>query len=681
MASGKTVLVASRMDKAVDVISDRLNDLGAPFLCLRAGRANYQKQLNFKLQDLLANKVDLDTGYELSVLTNAEDVRNIVKAREELSQNCEKILELERDWFEKLQEHKEHLEKTKKDSLPDLTLSDVQICKSLIEKIRAAIGKSGFINSIIAKFLFRSLRKKLKLEASEYSEEILEKISLSLQSKEIASSLKAIEANISKIGNLHQMLDNLRDLRDKQKALSLDVLKNQRRESLKSLIRDHFKRQSLIIHTKTLVERKKNLQNRLLHEEDFKPLLEAFPCWAVTTYEISECLPLKPGLFDVAIIDEASQCDIASCFPVLFRAKSVVVVGDDKQLPHLSFLEKAKEQSFLSQYDIPDRYQLIWRFRTNSIFDLANFYSAHPVLLDEHFRSYPPIINFSNQEFYGNRIRIMNKNLFPDDCIEFITVNDAKVDLDTTRNMPEVEKIMEKLHELIMADNKDHNNPPISIGIISPFRGQVELIKKAVSQVISDETVRKHSIEVGTAHTFQGDEKDIILLSFTLASNSHHQSLTFLQKPNLFNVAITRARKKLICFISKPVETIQSGLLRSYLEYINSYSSKKQDNDDYKNPMVEEIAVLCKKEGLNTIAGHQSAGFKVDLAVSDEKNSIAVEIDGFDYEDYKDSRKISKEVWEQSILERCGWKVLRITAREWHYSQKACINRIKEALS
>ena len=126
-----------------------------------------------------------------------------------------------------------------------------------------------------------------------------------------------------------------------------------------------------MIHSKALIERKKNLQSRLLEDEDFQPLLDTFPCWAVTTYAISESLPLKPGLFDVTIIDEASQCDIASCFPVLFRAKKAIIVGDDKQLAHLSFLEKNKEQSFLSQYNIPDRYQLMWRFRTNSIFDLA----------------------------------------------------------------------------------------------------------------------------------------------------------------------------------------------------------------------------------------------------------------------------------------------------------------------
>ena len=102
------------------------------------------------------------------------------------------------------------------------------------------------------------------------------------------------------------------------------------------------KRRRIKVHAMSLVERRKNLQSRILEEEDFRPLLEAFPCWCVTTYAVSDSLPLKPGMFDVAIIDEASQCDIASCFPILYRAKKTVVVGDDKQLPHLSFLEKPK---------------------------------------------------------------------------------------------------------------------------------------------------------------------------------------------------------------------------------------------------------------------------------------------------------------------------------------------------
>lgn len=142
------------------------------------------------------------------------------------------------------------------------------------------------------------------------------------------------------------LAEQIRTMKRKQKSLATNILKNKRREALKELLRDENKRRRLKVHAKSLVANRKRLQTNILEEEDFRPLLEAFPCWCVTTYAVSDSLPLKPGMFDVAIIDEASQCDIASCFPILFRAKRAVIVGDDKQLPHLSFLEKQKNNHF-----------------------------------------------------------------------------------------------------------------------------------------------------------------------------------------------------------------------------------------------------------------------------------------------------------------------------------------------
>ncbi len=385
---------------------------------------------------------------------------------------------------------------------------------------------------------------------------------------------------------------------------------------------------------------------------------------------------LNRDCLDVVIIDEASQCDIASCFPAMFRAKKAIIVGDDKQLPHLSFLEKAKEQSFMSQYNIPDKYQLMWRFRTNSIFDVANYYSSTPVLLDEHFRSYPPIINFSNQEFYGNRIKVMNKELEVPECLDLHIVKNAKVDLDSTKNMAEAEEILKKVQEIVVEEAKNNPEKPSSIGIISPFRAQVDLIKKALDQVLDTETIMKHEISVGTAHTFQGDERDIMILSLTIAPNSHFQSLIFAQKPNLFNVAITRARKKLICFVSKKPENIERGLLRRFLEYIQAYKKevKAQEiasNNEYNNKQEAEIATYFEKEGYKVISNFKSAGFNINLVISKDETTVAVELDGV-------TKPEGNEITKQATLERCGWKVIRITAREFHYSKKACINRIQE---
>ena len=447
-------------------------------------------------------------------------------------------------------------------------------------------------------------------------------------------------------------------------------------------MRDQVKRQRLIVHTKALTTRKKNLQNRLLEDEDFKPLLEAFPCWCCTTYAVSDSLPLKPGMFDVAIIDEASQCDIASCIPILYRSKKAVIVGDDKQLPHLSFLEKSKEQSFLSQYEIPDKYQLMWKFRTNSMFDLANYYSTKPVLLDEHFRSYAPIIDFSNKEFYGDRIRIMS-NCNDKNVLELVQVPDGKVDSEMTRNMPEVEAIMQRLQEILQEDDriKDEGHTPVTIGIISPFRGQVELIKKALMQLYPEAVLRRHKIEVGTAHTFQGDERDIMMLSWAVANNSFNQSLTFLQIPNLFNVAITRAKKKQIIFLSKDPKSLPQGLLKDYIEYVQTYIARNSLNENidideniYKNSFEKEVADALRAEGLEVLAGKTVAGFNADLTVTDPVGrSIIVECDGVE-----DNTRINKtQIKKQTLMERTGTLVERLSYREWYTSQSGCIERIK----
>lgn len=689
IANGKTVLVASRMDKATDVVAERLNELGAPYLALRAGRINYQKQLSFELQDLLSNKVDLDTGFENAVLVDVKDMHTHINTIRELENKCEEIIKLEQEWQVTVTE-KENNEKligkpifiTKKLKKDEITQVD-----AIVLKLENNLEKSGFFVDMSNKVNAFNLRRLLKLIDFNIEHENIERIRQELKLSELAAKARLIESEIFKTGNLHQLLAHIKMLKKKQRNLAVEILKNRRRESLKGLLRDQVKRRRLIVHTKALVERKKNLQNRLLEDEDFKPLLEAFPCWCVTTYAISGSLPMKPGLFDVAIIDEASQCDIASCFPILFRTKRAVIVGDDKQLPHLSFLEKAKEQSFLSQYEIPDKYQLMWRFRTNSMFDLANYYSTSPVLLDEHFRSSAPIIEFSNKEFYGSRMRIMSSNFDNKNILELHRVLDGKVDYETTRNMPETEAIIKKIHEIILEDDKDKSTDkePVSIGVISPFRGQVDLIKKAVSQVLTESTIRKHKIEVGTAHTFQGDERDIMILSWTVANNSFVQSLTFLQKPNLFNVAITRARKKSISFISKDPKTLPQGLLRDYIEYVEAYQNKNKlessienqiDENIYKNKFEKVVAEHLRKEGFNVVAGKEIAGFSTDLIIKDPVGSIVlVECDGVE-----DNQKFyNTQIKKHAILERSGLKIVRVSFREWHHSSQACVDRIKSA--
>lgn len=679
VANGKTVLVASRMDKAVDVVAERLNDLGASHMALRAGRLNYQRQLSEELNNLLAqNNSDLDDDIEDILLVDTKDMKDHLDMLKNMENKSETIIKLEKNWHDKLEEveeqekilgKKEYIKKT-------LKKGEIDMVAGIIKVLEHNMEKAGFISKIANFTSLGQLKKILSLKDFDVNYETIGKLKQELEFANMEWSLRKIEADIQKTGNLHMLAEQIRTMKRKQKSLATNILKNKRREALKELLRDENKRRRLKVHAKSLVANRKRLQTNILEEEDFRPLLEAFPCWCVTTYAVSDSLPLKPGMFDVAIIDEASQCDIASCFPILFRAKRAVIVGDDKQLPHLSFLEKAKEQSFLSQYGIPDKYQLMWRFRTNSMFDLADYYSMNSVMLDEHFRSLPPIINFSNHEFYNDRIRVMRKDKPDENVLELVEVMDGKVDFDATRNLPEIEALVKRLHEIIIEDERKNPDNPVTVGIISPFRAQVEQLKVSVSKVLSDYMIKKHQIEIGTAHTFQGDERDIMMISWAVADNSYTQSLMFMQKANLFNVAITRGRNKVINFVSRNPRELPDGHFRNYVSYMQNYQDKKQavlsgeiDENIYKNSLEREVADKIRELDHRVVAGAEIAGLSADLLVDDK---FVIEIDGVEDKTKSHISNMKK----QAIIERSGFKVKRITFREWQYSPKACLDRV-----
>lgn len=318
----------------------------------------------------------------------------------------------------------------------------------------------------------------------------------------------------------------------------------------------------------------------------------------------------------------------------------------------------------------------MWRFRTNSMFDLADYYSMNSVMLDEHFRSLPPIINFSNHEFYNDRIRVMRKDKPDENVLELVEVVDGKVDFDATRNLPEIEALVKRLHEIIIEDERKNPDNPVTVGIISPFRAQVEQLKISVSKVLSDYMIKKHQIEIGTAHTFQGDERDIMMISWAVADNSYTQSLMFMQKANLFNVAITRGRNKVINFVSRNPRELPDGHFRNYVSYMQNYQDKKQavlsgeiDENIYKNSLEREVADKIRELDHRVVAGAEIAGLSADLLVDDK---FVIEIDGVDDKTKSHISNMKK----QAIIERSGFKVKRITFREWQYSPKACLDRV-----
>ncbi len=245
IANGKTVLVTSRMDKAVDVVAERLNDLGAPYLALRSGRANYQKQLTFKLEDLLSNKVDLDSDYADAVLADVPDMKTLLDEIKRLENAVEKIIKLETKYTETQAEVKESLDAIGKMRYitDSLTLDDVKILKETLTKLKNEVesGKKGLLFNISCNGKINKIKKILNYNKPLKLNDLLGRLSYELDAEGLSAELLAIEDEIMNIGNLHQILKKIGALKGKQKRLAVDILRNRRRNALKELLCDQKK--------------------------------------------------------------------------------------------------------------------------------------------------------------------------------------------------------------------------------------------------------------------------------------------------------------------------------------------------------------------------------------------------------------------------------------------------------
>jgi hypothetical protein len=262
--------------------------------------------------------------------------------------------------------------------------------------------------------------------------------------------------------------------------------------------------------------------------------------YAVTTHSIRR-FPPRPALFDLAIIDEASQCSIPAVVPVLFRAKRVLIIGDPMQLTHVTTMTAATEADCRTRAGIGAGWleQRCLAYRRHSAFRAFDNAADQTHLLDEHYRCHPVIAEISNRLFYGSQLTVLT------DVSRLRRIDDKPVTWQPVLGVPRqprggswsneaeaqhVSQVVRQLQVRLPAG--------ATIGVVTPFRAQRELISK----LCKDTNVR-----VGTVHTFQGGECDAMVLSIVGGREMPESGLRWLQRePNLWNVAITRARSHLI---------------------------------------------------------------------------------------------------------------------------------------
>ncbi|MFK7934624.1 MAG: DEAD/DEAH box helicase, partial [Saprospiraceae bacterium] len=413
---------------------------------------------------------------------------------------------------------------------------------------------------------------------------------------------------------------------------------------------------------------------------EFEIVLSAFPIWLVSFSDLQRVLPQTKDLFDLVIIDEASQCDIASALPALQRAKRALIVGDPQQLRHVSFLPKKRQQLFAENYGLPlEQLEDELNFRERSLLDLAleNVRKQGQVhLLNEHFRSHPRIIQFSNEQFYSDSLRLMTQtpSRQGEESVFIKNVENGKrVKRGYNKNEGEA------LIFFLRLRMTDEQHLPVAqcskIGILSPFREQVSWLQRNIANGFSLTELERHQVLIGTAHEFQGEERDLMFLSFALDNESHPSAFLFLNRTDVFNVSITRARREIHLFKSFTQEKLSSNwLITKYLDYVENYRFPTVTATSARDVALQEIIrALRPHVSGRIIPNYLMANIPLDILIWDDEKLLAIDLIAFAGE-----VGTALTTYQIQILARVGVEVFPLAYSEWLINPLGVIQLIKE---
>ncbi|MCH7580278.1 MAG: AAA family ATPase, partial [Chloroflexi bacterium] len=387
----------------------------------------------------------------------------------------------------------------------------------------------------------------------------------------------------------------------------------------------------------------------------------AVPCWIMPHYRVSESLPAELGCFDLVVIDEASQSDF-SALPALLRAKKVLIVGDDKQVsPEAVGIKVEKEQDLMDRF-LGDQVPI---FRdqmapANSIYDLFKVvFAGSTVMLKEHFRCAPPIIEYSKREFYNHELRPLrlptaSERLDPP--LVDILIDDGYRKGD--ENRPEARFIVDEIKAIV----EDPGMSERTIGVVSLLGYKQALaIWNQLTDELGPEIMQRHHILCGDARTFQGNERDIIFLSMVSAPNEESiHALSGRMYDQRFNVAASRAKDRM--YLVRSVESnelsekdqLRRGLIAHFKTPFELDQARVDDlrslcESDFEREMYDELT----KRGYWVTPQVHVGRYRIDMVVEGHNDRrLAVECDG---DRYHGPEKWADDMQRQRVLERAGW--------------------------
>jgi very-short-patch-repair endonuclease len=429
----------------------------------------------------------------------------------------------------------------------------------------------------------------------------------------------------------------------------------------------------------------------------FHQITPVLGCWAVTSLSVRGRVPFAPGLFDLLVIDEASQCDIASALPLLYRARRAVVIGDPMQLQHISNLPARQDQELLDKHGLMADH-LGWAYSARSLFDLANSVCRREdvVTLREHYRSHADIIEFSNGAFYGGQLRIathherLRRPCHDEPAVRWVDVRGQTVRPASGGAINEMEA-RAAVEQVVRLVAQGYGG---SIGVVSPFRAQANRIRA----LIQEHPGARAGVEVlsDTIHRFQGDERDVMIFSSAVSSGMSEAALAFLRRhPNLFNVAISRARAALVVVGDR--EAARNGRV-DYLARFAVYcgqvaldrhpvTGRPTVNLGPEYPAVPhpervsewERLFYCAlyRAGVRPVPQYPADGYVLDFAVLADGRRLAIEIDGAMYHHRWDDEAWRRDRIRSQRLVALGWDVMRFWVYQLRDDLDRAVDRVK----
>ncbi|MBI9109945.1 AAA domain-containing protein [Maridesulfovibrio ferrireducens] len=718
----KSVLFTSRNHKAIDAVVSRLSSEDGLSLIVRA---NSKEDPNLKYTFEHSIREMLSECYDASVVENwnliLEELDSFIEKKEIGLAQIQKISLL----TERLGELEERKDVLALDIVPETLVSLNKYAKSFptisFKKISDSLSRLDSFNEsflqkkkllwkrfVLLPDLFKC-NQKLKLfnklalptfprnksQLPEFKDQILKVISCADYSL-LTKKTERIELELLALPSFEECAASLRKIDEIISKKSLKVIKY---ESLSRIgTPPSISREELLGLKGALKSVKTGCAGRYLESETKRVLhervpyiLEAFPAWAVTNLSIGSRIPLAAGIFDLAIIDEASQSDIISAIPVLFRAKRATVVGDPFQLNHTSRLSTEKDTLLRKDVGILKVEDIRYSYTESSLYDLvAGADNINPVFLSETFRSCQDIADYSNQAFYSGRLKVATNPtglIVPQGMRLGIHWKNLSGEIQRASGggcicLTEAQEV-KKIVSQIIEENKFNG----TIGVVTPFRQQANRINDILFDGDIDYGLaQKAKLHVDTAHGFQGDERDVMIMSLCSGAEMPQGSLNFIRENGyLFNVAASRSRAVLYvvgdrtwaksCGIPHIVKLAQEKNI--------SPNVIKGPWAPYESPWEKIFAEALQKVGLNPITQVPVGYRRLDLALIRKGTNpfkIDIEVDGDCHRNSDGSRKMD-DYWRDIQVQSAGFIVLRFWVYQLRDDLHGCVQKVLKVWS